>query len=154
MNPAPDLHAQSQRLVDFFQALSPRTLQNLGDFYSPDAFFKDPYQEVRGLAPIGRVFAHMYEVLDEPRFVIVDQLASRSPEGVVQCFFNWDFHFRFKRFQPQQAQWIHGSSHLKLTPAGLVHYHRDYWDTSEEVYEKLPLLGSLMRWLKKQARAA
>ena len=32
---------------------------------------------------------------------------------------------------------------------GRVNYHRgDYWDAAEELYEKLPLIGSLMYWLK------
>lgn len=29
--------------------------------------------------------------------------------------------------------------------------HRDYWDAAEELYEKLPVLGDLMRWLRRQA---
>jgi hypothetical protein len=29
--------------------------------------------------------------------------------------------------------------------------HRDYWDAAEELYEKLPVLGSVMRWLKARA---
>ena len=28
--------------------------------------------------------------------------------------------------------------------------HRDYWDAAEELYEKLPILGGLMRWLKRR----
>jgi steroid delta-isomerase len=31
--------------------------------------------------------------------------------------------------------------------------HRDYWDAAEELYEKLPVLGALMRWLKQARRA-
>jgi hypothetical protein len=31
--------------------------------------------------------------------------------------------------------------------------HRDYWDAAEELYEKLPVVGSLMRWLKRQANS-
>jgi hypothetical protein len=27
----------------------------------------------------------------------------------------------------------------------------DYWDAAEELYEKLPVLGGLMRWLKRAA---
>ncbi|MDP3310767.1 MAG: nuclear transport factor 2 family protein, partial [Polaromonas sp.] len=51
---------------------------------------------------------------------------------------------------PALLQTVRGTSHLKLTGAGLVSYHRDYWDAAEELYEKLPLLGSLMRWLKRR----
>jgi hypothetical protein len=32
-----------------------------------------------------------------------------------------------------------------------VNYHRDYWDAAGELYEQLPLVGGLMRWLKKRA---
>ena len=46
---------------------------------------------------------------------------------------------------------IRGASHLRYDAAGLVAFHRDYWDAAEELYEKLPLIGSLMRWLKKRA---
>jgi hypothetical protein len=34
----------------------------------------------------------------------------------------------------------------------LIKEHRDYWDAAEELYEKIPVLGGLMRWLKKRAR--
>ena len=33
---------------------------------------------------------------------------------------------------------------------GRVAYHRDYWDAAEEVYEKIPLLGGLLRWIKRR----
>jgi hypothetical protein len=49
---------------------------------------------------------------------------------------------------------IRGASHLVLREeAGQwrVAVHRDYWDAAEELYEKLPVLGSLMRWLKRRA---
>jgi hypothetical protein len=42
---------------------------------------------------------------------------------------------------------------LHLDAIGLITLHRDYWDAAEELYEKLPLLGSLMRWLKRRANA-
>jgi hypothetical protein len=34
---------------------------------------------------------------------------------------------------------------------GKVVIHRDYWDAAEELYEKLPVVGGLMRWLKRRA---
>jgi hypothetical protein len=40
-----------------------------------------------------------------------------------------------------------------LAEDGRVQDHRDYWDAAEELYEKLPVVGGLMRWLKKRAIA-
>ena len=47
-----------------------------------------------------------------------------------------------------QAQLIRGASHLKFDQQGRVVWHRDYWDAAEELYEKLPVIGWLMRFLK------
>jgi hypothetical protein len=32
--------------------------------------------------------------------------------------------------------------------------HRDYWDAAEELYEQLPGIGVLMRWLRRRAAVA
>ena len=44
-------------------------------------------------------------------------------------------------------------SHLVLDAQGRITLHRDYWDAAEELYEKLPGVGALMRWLKRRANA-
>jgi hypothetical protein len=31
-----------------------------------------------------------------------------------------------------------------------VTLHRDYWDAAEELYEKLPVVGGLMRLIKRR----
>jgi len=46
-----------------------------------------------------------------------------------------------------------GASHLLLDADGRITSHRDYWDAAEELYEKLPVLGALMRILKRRAQA-
>ena len=50
-------------------------------------------------------------------------------------------------------QTVRGCSHLVLDASGRIAMHRDYWDVAEEMYEKIPVLGALMRWLKKRARS-
>ena len=138
--------AAAARLVAFFESLSPASLDRLGSVYAANAYFKDPFNEVRGLPAIRKVFCHMYDTLEQPRFVVNGCVV----EGA-QCFLTWNFEFHFKRFARQQPQTVRGASHLVFGADGLVDFHRDYWDAAEELYEKLPLLGSLMRWLKKRA---
>jgi len=47
----------------------------------------------------------------------------------------------------------YGDDNPRFAPDGRIAMHRDYWDAAEELYEKLPLLGSLMRWLRRRANA-
>jgi steroid Delta-isomerase len=137
-----------ERIVVFFETLQPSSVQGMGDFYAADAYFKDPFNEVRGLVGIRHIFSHMYVALDKPHFVVTDRVVQGS-----QCFLVWDFKFHFKRFDTATLQTVRGTSHLRFAPDGRVTYHRDYWDAAEELYEKLPLVGSLMRWLKKRANS-
>jgi ketosteroid isomerase-like protein len=136
-------------LVQAFEQLQPQDIARLGDWYADDARFKDPFKNVQGIAEIQAVFEHMFDSLYQPRFVVTSRLVQGN-----QCFLVWDFLFRFKTMQRDVDQCIHGGSHLvfALNPQGewRVQSHRDYWDAAQELYEKLPLVGRLMRWLKKQ----
>jgi hypothetical protein len=67
-----------------------------------------------------------------------------------QCFLTWDFLFEFRR-HVAGPQVVRGASHLRFDAEGRVVLHRDYWDAAEELYEKLPLVKLLMRWLKRRA---
>jgi steroid Delta-isomerase len=134
------------RVVTFFELLTPEDVQRVAEFYRDDARFKDPFNEVQGIHAIEHVFSHMYIALHEPRFVVRDIVAEGD-----QCFLTWDFLFRFKRFSPTQEQCVRGGSHIVFAGDGRIALHRDYWDAAEELYEKLPVVSTLMRWLKRRA---
>jgi steroid Delta-isomerase len=136
------------RVVAFFEALTPADVKRIGEFYAHDALFKDPFNEVQGHAAIEKVFAHMYVALQEPRFVVRDIVAEGD-----QCFLTWDFLFRFERFSPTAPQCVRGGSHIVFGDDGRIAVHRDYWDAAGELYEKLPGVGALMRWLKRRANS-
>jgi len=141
-----DVPTSVARLVSFFERLTPQTLHELDALYAADARFKDPFNDVTGLPAIRGIFAHMFVALKSPGFVVTSRIEQGS-----SCFLIWEFHFEFKRFRRNQPQVILGSSHIIFDDAGRVTLHRDYWDAAEELYEKLPLVGGLMRWLKRRA---
>jgi hypothetical protein len=114
--------------------------------YTDDVWFKDPFNEVQGLEQVSHIFTHMFEQVDAPRFVVTHSVLQDD-----QAFLTWDFLFRMRRFSDEE-QCIRGATHVRFASDGRVAYHRDYWDAAEELYEKLPVVGSLMRWLKTRAR--
>lgn len=142
-----DLDAHVNRLVAYFESLSPESLGQLDEVYAPDVYFKDPFNEVRELDAVRGIFMHMFEALHQPRFIVTDTIAQGE-----QCFLTWNFEFFFKGFEKPALQTIRGGSHIKFTSDGRVDFHRDYWDAAEELYEKLPWVGGLMRWLKKRTQ--
>jgi steroid Delta-isomerase len=137
--------AHISRVVHFFEHLAPQDLARLHEHYTADARFKDPFNSVQGVPAITAVFRHMFDTLDKPRFIVKD-VVKEGP----QCFLTWDFVFHMRRFD-RAEQRIHGGSLLSFADDGRISAHRDYWDAAEELYEKLPVLGGLMRWLKRRA---
>lgn len=135
-----------QRLIRFFETIDSGSVSQLAEIYSADVFFKDPFNEVHSLSEVVRIFSHMFEQVASPRFVITGRVLQGD-----QAFLTWDFLFRMKRFSTAE-QCIRGATHLRFGTDGKVNFHRDYWDAAEELYEKLPLLGGLMRSLKRLAR--
>lgn len=149
----PAQHASSTdaavaRVVTFFEHLAPADVGALGSLYAPAARFKDPFNDVQGVAAIQAIFAHMFESLDGPRFVVTGRVVQGD-----QCFLTWDFVFAFRNFHRGVQQTVRGASHLVFDSQGRVTLHRDYWDAAEELYEKLPVVGGLMRWLKRRANS-
>ena len=142
----PNYRDRTAAVAAYFENLSRASVAQLPLLYAHEARFKDPFNEVQGLQAVAQIFEHMYESLEAPYFVITRSLVDGD-----QAFLTWDFKFKFKRFDTQTLQTVRGGTHLQFDAQGLITLHRDYWDAAEELYEKLPLLGGVMRWLKARA---
>ena len=132
------------RLVAFYETLTRDSVGQVRVLYAADAWFKDPFNEVQGAAAIERIFRHMFEQVDAPRFVVGDRF--EGPQGAM---LTWEMRFRMRG----REECVQGASLLRFDESGRVVDHRDYWDAAEELYAKLPLLGALMRRLQRALRA-
>ncbi|OQS10815.1 isomerase [Chromobacterium violaceum] len=135
--------ADWQALLDWYQTLTLDTLPDIGRHYAAEARFKDPFNDARGVARIQAVFRHMFQTLEHPRFTVIHALRDGD-----QAFITWDFHFLYAGRQMN----IHGGSHLQFDADGKITLHRDYWDAAEELFEKIPLFGLPVAWLRKKLR--
>ena len=136
--------AHVDKLISFYERMSPGTVAEIADIYAADAYFKDPFNEFNGVDRIEAIFRHMYQQVEDPRF-LVREWSGTERDG----FLVWDMHFRSRMMRGGNVQTIRGVSHIRFDAAGKVAYHRDYWDTGEELYAKLPVIGWLIRWLRK-----
>ncbi len=134
------------RVVEFFEHITPADAARMGELYTDDARFKDPFNEVVGSPAIARIFEHMFEQVDAPRFIVSEAIGQGD-----SAFLIWQFEFAFRPPLRSGPQCIRGASHLKFAADGRICLHRDYWDAAEELYEKLPAIGTLMRWLRRRA---
>lgn len=134
--------ARLEELVRYYESLTLQSVARMADFYAEDAYFKDPFNEVHALPDIQAIFAKMFRAVESPRFVVTERIV-----GAASVALTWHFDFGL-RGAPMR---VRGASILRFGADGRVTYHRDYWDAAEELYEKLPVVGGLMRWLKRRA---
>lgn len=134
------------RIVAYFQTLSPATLAAIDGIYTEQARFRDPFQAVQGSARIRQVYDHMFRTLRSPRFIVHTALGNGT-----DAFLTWELVFESPRM-PDGLWRVQGASHLRLAADGRIADHRDYWDPAEELYEKTPVLGGLMRLIKRRLR--
>lgn len=139
-----DHHAALQRIITFYQQLTPETLQQIDEIYAADARFKDPFNDVVGPTAIRAIFEHMYRHLQQPQFRVVEQLLDGE-----QAMLGWELQFHTAGYDFT----INGVTHLRFNPTGKVVLHRDYWDSSEELFAKWPFIGGLFRWLARRLSA-
>lgn len=133
------------RVCAFWETLSPTTAASVTEVYSEHTRFRDPFNSLSNATQLEALLTHMFERLHQPRFVVCE--VALQADGAVLI---WDFHYRVRDWQPQRARLIHGASHVRFGADGRVVEHRDYWDAAGEVYAQLPVLGSVLRWLRKR----
>ena len=127
-----------ENLVCWYETLTPQTLARISEIYAEDAFFRDPFNAVRGPQAIAGIFAHMFATTEHPRFVVT----ATFPAGD-RAMLLWRFEFGMNG----KPMTIEGASEVRFNPEGRVILHRDYWDSSAELLQKLPAIGSVFRWL-------
>lgn len=135
-------------LVPFYEHLRPQDIDRFDAFYRHDARFRDPFNHVSSIDGIKYIFRHMFTQVNDPAFRVTKVIVGN---GDAMLF--WTFHFRFKGLGSNSAQSLEGVTHLAFDVDGLVTLHRDYWDAAEELYGRLPVIGSLMRGLQRMIRA-
>ena len=130
--------------VRLWEEMTGAQIETLPALATPDVHFTDPFNDVRGIDALRRVMLKTLDDLPELNFVVTH----RAWAGDL-CLMRWDFDARTKggrRFT------IIGMS--ELTFAGeKVARHVDHWDAGKQFYEQLPLIGGVLRMIRRRVAA-
>ncbi|MDA3807986.1 MAG: nuclear transport factor 2 family protein [Thiomicrorhabdus sp.] len=141
------MNATLKKYASVFETLSSESLHSkLAPLFDENVFFKDPFNQVIGKPEVLKIFEHMFGTLDSPQFK-VKHMALAQETG----YLHWTFNFSLPNQTKEQT--IEGLSQVRFTPLGLIEQHIDYWDSTEHVYSKIPLLGWIIRQIAKRLAA-
>lgn len=130
--------------VRLLETLTPDSLGELASVVTEDVRFADPFNDVSGRMAMCRVFGAMFDDMED--------IAFRTDDVVVQgsvCYVRWRFTGRLRRF-PRSALDFTGTSRIAFNACGLVQEHVDYWDAAGGFYETLPVVGRILRSIRRR----
>lgn len=134
-----------ERFLATYQKLDRDNLDLLAGIYTETVHFSDPAHRLTGLPALRSYFAELYAGVEKIRFIFDQQHRDGN-----QVFVQWRMRLRHPRLNRGAEIEVPGISCLHFAADGRVDNHRDYFDLGALLYEQLPLLGAVVRTVKRR----
>jgi len=128
-----------------FSALDKNNLDRLNTLYTEDVQFTDPLHQIRGINNLQRYFAELYANVRQLHF----DFYGFDEVGPGKGYLRWTMSYSHPRLAKGRTIRVDGCSHL-MWRGDKVYQHRDYFDAGALLYEHLPIMGTLIAWLKRR----
>lgn len=133
-----------EKFCSIYQNLNKNNLTELKEIYSEKVTFVDPMHEVNGIQALIGYFEHLYQNLDYCHFHIHQLIEQEGQACIV-----WKMEYAHPKINKGQPIVVDGASHLQFSDK--IDSHRDYLDLGQMLYEHLPLIGPVIKTIKKRA---
>ncbi|MBB1269318.1 nuclear transport factor 2 family protein [Shewanella sp. SR44-3] len=133
------------RFITVYSTLGTDNLASLSSIYHTEVVFVDPMHKVEGIAALLGYFEQMYQQVISCDFVIEEVL-----EAPTQAAVYWTMTLRHTALAGGKPIKLDGHSQLKMQDQRVI-YHRDYFDLGAMLYEQVPLLGTVIKYIKQRA---
>ena len=119
--------------------------RHIEPLYSADIVFVDPANRIEGRQRMLEHFESLYENLSSCTFEYHDQDCITSSDSALLV---WTMQFNHKRLAGGKTIQVEGSTLLRFH--NQIFYHRDWFDLGEMLYENLPIVGGLVKSIKRK----
>ena len=132
------------RFTEFLQEWDPETIADrVQAVYASEAYFNDTVKEVNSNKKIAHYLAKSLEATETVRIEVSD--VARSG---VDYYFRWVMNIKFRNLNNGGWTESEGVSQIRFDHEGKVLLHRDFWDAADGLFAYMPIVGSLLRWVK------
>lgn len=132
------------RFRSFYDEFSAAWIARLEELYAPGFVFQDAFHAVSGDFTVLRAyFSRVLTALAHSKFIVED-LAT----GADGSYVRWRWEWRRRATDPLKT--VPGVTHLRFAPDGKITHHTDLFDAAGGFYETLPVVGTMLRAIKKR----
>ncbi|MFO7993507.1 MAG: nuclear transport factor 2 family protein [Marinobacter sp.] len=139
------VHETLGRFTQLFNNLCAGNMAELGTVYGDNVKFTDPFSSVQGIDELTEYFTDAYANVISCGFEFGEPVINGSDVCIP-----WVMNLQHKRIRKGKSVKVDGISQLVIQK-GRVVSHRDYFDAGQLLYENLPVMGGVIRWIRNQA---
>lgn len=137
------MHPMVERFKQTYGRLNAQSLELLNDLYGDDVEFQDPFHRIRGLPALRRYFSELYAGVESCSFEFQEEIMHGNHAALL-----WTMRMIHPRLNGGAPVIVPGSTVIRFRDR--VTYHRDYFDAGAMLYEQLPLIGTIVRMIKRR----
>lgn len=132
-----------ERIETLYQELGPDTVtrEKLAQLYDDKVVFIDPMHRIEGLDQLTQYFTGLYRNVESISF---DFLSSWEDDG--NAVLRWKMTFTHPKVAGGRPIEVPGMTYLQF--GDRIELHQDYFDSNQMLFDHLPILGSILGWLK------
>ncbi len=113
--------------------------------YAPDAFLNDTLKTIHGAPAIRDYFIKTAQGLESMTVVFNDVAISGQ-----NYYFRWIMETRMKHLARGKTVRTIGVTMVRFDSDGRVLIHQDFWDSAQGVWDHVPVLGAVIRWIQQK----
>lgn len=138
--------AMVQGVIDLFGDYSAANIQeNLGRVYAEDFYFRDAFRAFDDRDTLLAYMLHGLKPLRKCEFVFADYSQTGG-----DFYLRWTMRLNFAS-QPEDV-WDEsmGMTHIRFNSEGKVIFHQDFWDPTDVLYKRIPVVAQVIAAIKKR----
>ncbi|MFK7816472.1 MAG: nuclear transport factor 2 family protein [Gammaproteobacteria bacterium] len=114
----------------------------LANIYTDDVVFIDPVKTIKGVENLTKYFEDLYKSVSSCHFKLTNNVPNNNRYSL-----EWIMTLQHKKISNNQEIELNGASFIEFID-DKVCYHRDYYDLGALVYERIPILGSVIKKIR------
>lgn len=151
---ATDMHSVSENLravllndfKDFYRYAGATALESIDRIYTQDVEFRDPIHTIHGRLGVKNYLRGLYASCDNMSFEYLDEQVTDHTATIV-----WLMMFTHKKLNGGKPVQVRGITLIRFTDR--IYYHEDFFDTGAMIYQHVPVMGSLVRYINNRLSA-
>jgi ketosteroid isomerase-like protein len=133
-----------EKFSSFYTNLASMQVNELANIYNKDVVFIDPIAKHEGLSAVESYFTKLLSNSQHCDFTIHSKQLNDSNN----CTVTWTMKFTSSKMNKGKPISVDGITMLVIENDKIT-YHRDYYDLGQMLYENVPLLGLIIKRIRR-----